>query len=210
MAPSEASSGTGRRYKGALLSVGLVGAVLVGIGVWRGSVDPPVDVPDSVCGLDLPGSAVEPLLPERGDAFEQSDFTFHPDRLGSVPQSCVLSAAGEQVRLGVQTILFTDDFDRAAAARKAELPGHAPVRLGDALGDSHANSVSLYVPCLTGDGKENLLAFTVGVSGDGTLRQRGLVPRTAALTADLARNLAPRAKDCKVKNALPSGPPSTG
>ncbi|MFE5023554.1 hypothetical protein ACFRAO_09630 [Streptomyces sp. NPDC056656] len=207
--------------KGVVVPVALIVALLAGFGVWKFwlSDDPLVAVPDRVCSRSLPGDSLRPLLPERGEAFEEHVFDFSPRGSLSAPGKCVLSGGGKSVHIGYYMVFWPDGYRKEDVDRDAKKPGNLPVNFGEAegyvkgyvKGYVEGGAVRLFVGCPRVNGHDGLLQVTASLGGEsGKLKDRPTMARVAALAADSARALGQRVEGCDSATRLPDGVPSIG
>ncbi|MER7199350.1 MULTISPECIES: hypothetical protein [unclassified Streptomyces] len=199
--------------KGVVVTVALIVALLAGFGVWKFwlSDDPLVAVPDRVCSRSLPGDSLRPLLPERGEAFEEYASDFSPRGSLSAPGKCVLSGGGKSVHIGYYVVFWPDGYRKEDVDRDAKKPGNLPVTLGKAKGYVEGRAVKLFVNCPRVNGHDGLLQVTASLGGEsGKLKDRPTMGRVAALAADSARALGQRVEGCDSATRLPDGVPSIG
>ncbi|MEU8822777.1 hypothetical protein [Streptomyces sp. NPDC048636] len=195
--------------RGILLAAALA-LLVAGTGAWwmmaSSRPENAIDVPERVCEDRISGHGVTPLLPSRGEEFEERETGFTIKSLGG---SCRLEAGGEDV-----IVVYL--YGSGRYPRK-HFPGEThKATLGEATGYlTREGEFSVYLPC-TSSLKENTRGITIetsasivrkAITSGGQLNKstKGLKD-LSTFTAQVIHDLAEDWYRCPGAGRLPDGP----
>ncbi|MEU1485198.1 hypothetical protein [Streptomyces sp. NPDC005752] len=198
-----------KRKKTVLGALGVLVAAGAGVALFLPGQEPALSIPGRVCAEAVPSAHVKPLLPERGEAFEEGSVFFTAGTAGGLGK-CDLSGGGRDVEIRYSRIQ-DPEFTEETVERKAARPGYTPISLGAAEGFVGSNNrASLFVDCPYSKGRKDLLEASVGVGGLPETEDSARQAEISALTADVARAVARDVVGCEGAAGLPDSTPKIG